>query len=341
LPTQFVLLLTAVNIHRETIGISSGHAEQGPTPVDAYTLDTGRGISIVVWTYGATLIEVLVPDRNAHLANVVVRLPDLRNYENRLKNPYFGATLGRFARCIAKGRFRLDEVDYQLECNFGGHHFHGGKIGFDRFVWNAEAERRGDELLLHLRLERPDGDQGYPGALSVETIYLVRGDGRLSFEHRAITTASTVVALTNHSYWNLASSGTVNNHRLALNAARVLLLDNELIPLGLPVDVVGTELDYTRTRPLADHRLDHCFVLDDAAWAAELFDPASGRFMRVLTDQPGLAVYSADGLTEPRVGLCLQTGAWPDSPNRADYPSSRLDPGAKYRHQTTHEFSTR
>jgi aldose 1-epimerase len=330
-----------MDIHRETIGTTAGHAEQAPTTVDAYTLDTGKGLAITVWTYGATLIEVLVPDRGGHVDNVVVRLPDLVSYEDRTKNPYLGATLGRYARCIAGGRLRLDELDYQLDCNYGRHHIHGGPIGFDRFVWDADAERKADQVSLRLRLDRPDGDQGYPGALSAVTFYRVHSDGRLTFEYRATTTASTVVALTNHAYWNLAGSGTINDHRLVLNAARVVLVDDELIPVGSPVGVADIRLDYSTPRPIADDQLDNCFVLDDPTWAAELFDPASGRVMRVLTDQPGVQVYSADGFTEPRAGLCLQTGAWPDSPNHADYPPSRLDPGTTYRHHTTHEFSIR
>lgn len=331
-----------MNIHRETIGTTAGHAEQPATPVDAYTLDTGKGLTITVWTYGATLIEVLVPDRDGRVDNVVVRLPDLGSYEDRTKNPsYLGATLGRYARCIAEGHFRLDEIDYQLDCNAGRHHIHGGPIGFDRFVWDADAERKGDQLSLRLCLDRPNGDQGYPGALSAETVYRVHSDGRLTFEYRATTTASTIVALTNHAYWNLSDSGTVNDHRLTLNAARVVMVDDELIPVGLPVSVVGTRLDYSRPRRIGNDQLDHCFVLDDPTWAAHLFDPASGRFIRVLTDQPGLQVYSADGFTESRAGLSLQTGAWPDSPNHIDYPSSRLDPGMTYRHNTTQEFSIR
>ena len=330
-----------MDIRHERIGTTTGHTEQESTLVDAYTLDTGTGLVITVWTYGSTLIEVLVPDRDGRMDNVIMRLPDLSSYEDRTKNPYIGATLGRYARCIAEGRLRLDELDYQLACNYGRHHFHGGKTGFDRFVWDADVHQGCDELSLRLRLDRPDGDQGYPGALSAETVYRVHKDGRLTFEYRATTTAPTVVALTNHAYWNLAGSGTVNEQHLVLNAARVVMVDDELIPIGAPVSIAGTQLDYSTPRPIADDQLDHCFVLDDPTWAAELFDPASGRVMRVRTDQPGLAVYSADGLIERRTGLCLQTGAWPDSPNRADYPSSRLDPGTAYRHHTTHEFSVR
>lgn len=330
-----------MNILRKTIGPTVGHAEQAPASVDAYTLDSGNGLSITVWTYGATLIEVLVPDRRDQLTNVVVRLPDLSSYEDRAKNPYLGATLGRFARCVAEGRFRLDDTYYQLDCNYGRHHFHGGTIGFDRFVWDADAEAHDGQLSLRLRLDRPDGDQGYPGAISAEVIYRVDRNARLTFEYSATTTVSTIVALTNHAFWNLSGSGTINQHQLAINSTRALVVDDELIPVDGPASIVGTRLDYSTSRTISDDQLDHCFVLDDLRWAAELFDPSSGRLMRVSTDQPGLATYSADGYALRRAGLCFQTGAWPDAPNHPDYPSSRLDPGMTYRHHTTHEFRVR
>ena len=331
-----------MEIYRQTIGTTIGHAEQAPTLVDAYVLDTGKGLAITVWTYGASLIEVLVPDYRGHVDNVVVRLPDLSSYEDRTKNPsYLGATLGRYARCIANGHLQLDDRKYQLDRNAGPHHIHGGTLGFDRFVWDADAEQKGDQLSLYLHLNRPDGDQGYPGAIFAEAIYRLDRDGRLSFEYLATSTASTVAAFTNHAYWNLAGSGIVNSHYLSLNADHVLFVNDDLIPVGSPVSVAGTRLDYATSRQIADDHLDHCFMLDDPTWAANLFDPDSRRVMQMFTDQPGLQIYSADGFTRPRAGLCLQAGAWPDLPNHASYPSSRLDPGAMYHHHTTLMFSIR
>jgi aldose 1-epimerase len=328
-----------MKIDRTRVGLTTGHDAQGPAPVDAYVLDTGGWPKVTVWTYGATLVEVIVPDRAGRPANGVLRLPDLMAYEDRERNPYLGCTMGRYARCVARGRFRLDGREYSLDRNMGPHHFHGGSIGFDRFVWDADARREGDELCLSLSLERPDGDQGYPGAVSAQTIYRVRGDGRLVIEHRATTSAATIVAMTNHAFWNLAGSGVVNDHVLAINAARVVQVDDGLIPVGPPMGVAGTPLDFARPRPIAQTRLDHCFTLDTSDWAVSLAEPRSGRVMSVTTDQPGLAVYSADALSRPRSGLCLQTGALPDSPNRPDFPSSRLDPGETYIHRTTVQFS--
>jgi aldose 1-epimerase len=270
---------------------------------------------------------------------MVVRLPDLASYEDRRRNPYLGAVLGRYCRCVADGRFELDGVEHHLDRNDGRHHLHGGSVGFDRFVWDAEAGRDADILMVRLRLDRSDGDQGYPGALSAEVTYSVHPDSRLVLDYRATTTAGTIVGLTNHAFWNLAGGGRVDGHQLSINAGRWVPLDQELIPLpGAPTSLAGSRLDYSTPRPLGDHQLDNFFVLDDPAWAVELAEPARGRVMRVVTDQPGLAVYSGDGLRPPRAGLCLQTSAWPDAPNRADYPSCRLDPGAVYRHHTVHEF---
>jgi aldose 1-epimerase len=193
-------------------------------------------------------------------------------------------------------------------------------------------------------------------------VYRLNADGRLSFEYRATTTKSTVVALTNHGYWNLAGSGTIDNHQLMLHPPHVLMVDEALIPTGGPVSVSNTPFDYTSPRLLGAAKLDHCFVwasesvghVDPAGPTrelplqprqlvpvAELSHAATGRAMRVLTDQPGVQVYSGEVLTEPRGGLCFEAGAWPNCPNRPDYPSSRLDPGDVYQHTTVHEFSWR
>ncbi|MDO0928876.1 aldose epimerase family protein [Streptomyces sp. TG1A-8] len=331
----------AATIRRESVGTTAGHAGQEPTPVDAYTLDTGDGLAVTVWTYGAGLVEVLVPDRRGHTANVVVRLPDLASYEDRARNPYVGSTVGRYCRCVSHARLRLDGDEYLLDRNDGRHHVHGGTLGFDRYVWRAHPELHGDRAVLRLRLDSPDGDQGYPGTLSAEVAYEVAPGGRLTLDYRATTTASTVVGLTNHAYWNLAGTGRVDGHTLAVNSTRTTVFDDELLPLpGPPADITGTRLDLTRPRSLDGQALDNCFVLDDPAWAAHLHDPASGRTMRVVTDQPAVGVYTADHFTgRRRSGICLETGALPDAPNRDDYPPVRLDPGQVYRHRTVHHFS--
>jgi aldose 1-epimerase len=328
-----------VKIHRETVGVTAGHPGQGPRQVDAYELDTGDGLAIVVWTYGATLVEVRVPDRSGRVDNVVLRHAELRDYEDRRGNPYLGATVGRFCRNVGHARFTLDDKSYELDRNDRRHHIHGGTYGFDRVVWDAEVEQSPDALTLRLRHLSPDGDQGYPGALSAETSYRIESGGLLTFEHRATTTASTVVGFTNHAYWNLSGGGVIDGHRLRLNAASMLPFDDEFLPVSGPAPVGATAYDFTTARPLGQTRIDNFFVLEEPAWAAELSDPAGGRAMRVVTDEPGVGVYSADRFRRARAGICLETGAWPDAPNRPDFPSARLDPGAVYSSRTTHRFT--
>ncbi|MFC3346578.1 aldose epimerase family protein [Streptomyces echinoruber] len=314
---------------------------QKPTEVHAFTLDSGNGLSVTAWTYGASLVEVNVPDRYGRPGNVVVRLPDLASYEDPDLNAYVGATVGRYCRCVTDARFELDGVEHRLDGNDGSHHLHGGSLGFDKYVWEADAESREDRLVLRMRLVSPDGDQGYPGELTAEASYEVDTRGRLTIAFQARTTAPTVVGLTNHAFWNLGGGGTIDDHRLALNSTRIVAFDDRLMPLpGPPRDITGTDLDHTTPRELGAARLDNFFVLDDSAWAAQVEHRPSGRTMRVTTDQPGMGVYSGDHYRRPRAGLCLETGAWPDAPNRPDYPSVRLDPGQTYRHRTTHAFQT-
>jgi aldose 1-epimerase len=326
-----------MNIRRRPLGTTRGHAAEAPTSVEAFTLDT-RDLSVTVWTYGATLVEVSAQDRRRAPVNVVTRLADLAAYEDRACNPYVGAVLGRYARCIANGRFVLDGVEYQLDRNMGPHHFHGGTIGFDRFVWAAEAERRSDRLELQLRIQRPDEDQGYPGQLSAEVVYRLFEGAVLEIEYRATTSATTVVGLTNHAYWNLSGRGTIDDQRLAINASKVVVVDSAHIPCGSLASVVETPLDFRRPRSIGKTLLDCCFLLDHAEWAAVLSDPGTGRRLQLRTDQPGLAVYSGEKAAPSRGGLCLQTGGLPDAPNRPDFPSSRLDPGQAYRHRSTYEL---
>lgn len=295
------------------------------------------GLSLVVWAYGATLVELRVPNAAGRAENVVLRLPDLAAYES--SSQYVGVTLGRYARCVSGASFRLDNAVYHLPANDPPHHIHGGHLGFDRFVWDAEAGPDGDGLCVRLRRVSPEGEQGYPGTLDAQVTYRLDADA-LTLEYRATTTASTVVDLTCHAFWNLTGKGEIGSHELAIDAGRVLLVDERLIPVGGPVAVDGSAFDYRAPRALRDQRLDHCFVLRGSRPAAELVDPVSGRRLRVSTDQTALQTYSGDGLPRARAGLCLQPGSWPNAPNRSDFPSARLDPGGTYVHRTRYELST-
>lgn len=247
-----------MDVLTERVGRTAGHEEQGRRDVLAYTLDGGNGLSVIVWTLGATLHAVRVPDRSGVVGNVVLNLPDVARYEDRTWCSYLGATLGRYARCVAGARFRLDGVEHRLDANDPPNHIHGGSTGFDRFVWEAEAEVLDDHVALHLELDRPDGDQGYPGAVRASTTYAVHAGRRLSFRHRATATAPTIVDISNHAYWNLAGSGTIDGHHLGIAAGRVLLVDEQLLPVGDPVSVDGSGFDFRSVRPIESQRLDNC-----------------------------------------------------------------------------------
>jgi aldose 1-epimerase len=330
-----------MEIRRNPVGYTNGNTSQVPSLVEAYTLDVGGGFAADIWTFGASLIRFQCPDRKNQVENVVLNLPDLDSYQNRSKNQYIGATVGRFARCIGFGRFDLDGVTYQLDRNNGDHHFHGGTIGFDQLVWQAEASREGDKLRLNLSLFRPEFDQGYPGAVRAEAIYTLANTGVLEIEYKVNTTKPTIVGLTNHSYWNLQSSGTIDGHELLVNSARVVSTNGEFIPDGSVESVSNSTLDFRHSKQIKGTKFDHCFVLEHDGWAAELFDPISGRSMRLVTNQSALAIYSGDSLAKTRSALCLQPTGWPDAPNRPEFPSARLNPDQYYHYRSTYVFSVR
>ncbi|WP_068874047.1 MULTISPECIES: aldose epimerase family protein [unclassified Phenylobacterium] len=329
-----------MKVSRRTVGSFTDPDDGSRHPVEALRAEAEGRLVVEVWTYGATLVEAQTPDRSGRLANVCLTLPDLEAYVDPARNPYIGCVMGRFARCVRNGRLQIDGRLWQLDRNMGPHHFHGGSRGFDRFVWDAEVESSPAHVDLVLRLKRPDGDQGYPGAVEVETRYRVSGDGDLAIEHRAVADAPTIVGLTSHAFWNLAGTGRIDEHRLAVNASRFIAADEAFMPLpGPPRRVDDSPCDLRFPETIGARTLDLCYALDDPGWAARLEHPASGRTMTIETDQPGLAVYSGDHLPARRTGLCLQTGAWPDAPNRPDFPSPRLEAGETYVHYTRYGFS--
>ncbi|MEU4849043.1 aldose epimerase family protein [Streptomyces gilvosporeus] len=333
-------MVSRPTIERTTVGVAPARAGYPAAAVEAYVLDTGSGPAVTVWSYGATLVDVQVPDREGRYANVCVRLTDLDSYLDRRTNPYVGATLGRYCRCVSGAEFTLDGVRHTLDRNEGEHHVHGGSEGLDRRVWSAEASRVGDALEVRLSAISPDGDQGYPGELRACATYRIEPDGTLIIEYTACTTAPTVVGMTNHAFWNLAGEGTIDGHRLRLGATEAVRFDKDLIPLpGAPEEVRGTARDFTAERSLDGVSIDNCFLVSGGSVLAELSHPSSGRVMRLSTDQPAVGVYTGDWFAQrPRSGICLETGAMPDAPNRPDYPSARLDPGGVYRHRSTYRF---
>ncbi len=334
--------------------------------VSLFTLNNA-GLTAKITDFGGILTEMRVPDRDGTAADVVLGFDNLERY--LAGHPFFGALAGRYANRIAKGRFELDGETYQLATNEKPaevNHLHGGIEGFDKKIWDAVARETDVGPQLALTYVSPDGEEGYPGTLFATAVYTLAADA-LELSFTAASDKTTVVNLVNHSYWNLAGagSGDILDHRLKLHAGSYTPADRANIPSGEIAPVDGTPFDFREEKAIGrDMALltaqiggyDHNFVVDGEAGtlrpAAELFDPRSGRVMSVSTTAPGVQFYTAfkmDGSIVGKedktyaacAGLCLETQHFPDSPNRPEFPSTVLQPGETYRHQTVYRFSTR
>ncbi|MBO4255044.1 aldose epimerase family protein [Streptomyces griseorubiginosus] len=312
------------------------------TPVHRWTLERA-GVRVRILSYGGIVQSVEIPDRTGHRANVVLGFADLDGYLG-CPGPYFGALIGRYANRIAGARFPLDGVTYALEPNNAPNSLHGGEQGFDKRVWDALPVEHG----VRLTRVSPHGEEGFPGRLEVSATYTLEADGSLRIGYEAVTDAPTIVNLTNHSYWNLAGSGSASGHELRIDASRYTPVDADLIPTGELADVTGTRFDFRQARKVGSG-YDHNFLLvggvtQSPREVAELHDPASGRVLTVTTTEPGLQLYTADHLPEPFTpgdGVALETQHFPDSPNRPDFPSTVLRPGGVFRSETAYGFGVR
>lgn len=324
------------------------------TAIDLFTLTNAHGNVVKLTNFGAILVSVEVPDRNGQRANVNLGFADLAGYLGG--HPHFGSTIGRFANRIAAGKFSLEGQTYSLAINNGPNHLHGGIIGFDKLVWQATEHQLEAEVGVRFELLSPDGQEGYPGNLSVIAEYTWNDANELKSTFRASTDRATVVNLTNHAYWNLAGAGQgqVLEHTLQLNCDRYLAVDDTLIPTGTIVDVAGTPLDFRQRHAIGDKiaalaatkGYDHCYVVNGPAGTlrscGQATDPQSGRSMEVLTTQPGVQLYTANHLGEPwgaHGAFCLETQHYPDSPNHPDFPTTRLNPSELFEEVTINRFS--
>jgi aldose 1-epimerase len=335
--------------------------------VDRYTL-TANGLRVRILTYGGILQTIETPDRRGKSANITLGFNNLRDYET--KSPYFGCITGRYANRIAKGQFTLDGVRYQLPINNEPNSLHGGTVGFDKHVWKATPLTTKDGVALRLQFTSPDKDQGYPGALSATVTYTVTNKRQIRMDYLATTTKATVVNLTNHAYFNLAGegTGTIDNHKLFLNANRYTPVDATLIPTGAIDRVAGTPMDFRKATAIGARNragfpqlvigrgYDHNWVLNrkDPSFrklevAAKATDPRSGRQLTVITTEPGIQFYGGNFLDGTLVGtsgrmyrmgdgFALETQHYPDSPNHANFPSTVLRPGQTYRTTTIYQF---
>ena len=331
---------------------------------EVFTLENAQGAEVQITNFGARVVSIKVPDREGRLGDVVLGFDSLASYQS--PNPYFGAIVGRYANRIAKGKFTIEGVAYQLATNERGNHLHGGLKGFDNVVWTARLDAPTE---LHLTYESPDGEEGYPGTLITEATYSLTEDNGLAIELRATTDKPTVVNLANHSYFNLSGDGTkgILDHEIQINADRFTPTDAQSIPTGELASVAGTPFDFRALTPIGariaekDQQLiygfgyDHNWVLNktdptELFLAATVVDPLSGRQLEVLTTEPGLQFYSGnllDGSVAGKsgvryakyAGICLETQHFPDSPNQPSFPSTELRPGQEYYHRVIYRFS--
>ena len=332
----------------------------GGERIEIFSLANDHDMEVRIINYGGIIASIKTPDRDGQLDDVVLGHDSLEGYLHRSR--YFGALIGRFANRIGRGRFALNDTEYQLAINNGQNHLHGGVKGFDKVVWDAQEIDEGVQLtyLSH------DGEESYPGNLKATVTYRVNNANELRIDYDATTDRDTIVNLTNHSYFNLAGSGTILDHELQIEADAFTPIDEALIPTGEISSVKGTPMDFTSPAPIGarigadDQQLriaggyDHNFVLrgdlGTLKTAARAYEPQTGRVMEVFTNQPGLQFYSGNVLDGTLVGksgraytkhsgCCFEAQHFPNSPNQPDFPSTVLRPGEQYHHTTIYRFS--
>ncbi len=362
-----LLILCAATGLAQNSGKLFGTTSEG-TPVHIYTLSNAKGMRAQVINYGGIITSLTAPDRSGKYADVVLGLNDLAAYERA--PGYLGAIIGRYANRIGGAQFTLEGKTYKLPQNNGINALHGGLKGFDKRVWSAREVSGPSGKSLELTYVSKDGEEGYPGTLSARVIYTVTPNNELKIEYSATTDRPTIVNLTNHSYFNLAGAGAgdILKHQVTIHADNFTPVGEGSIPTGEIRPVKGTPFDFTSTHAVGE-RIDQSdpqlqfgrgydmnYVLrsrnGSLAKAAEVHDAGSGRVMEVWTTEPGVQFYTGnnlpaslmgkDGKTFGRRGaLCLETQHYPDSPNKPNFPSSELKPGATYRATTVYKFSAR
>jgi aldose 1-epimerase len=336
------------------------------TEAESYTVRAGQ-LEMRAITYGGIITSLLAPDRDGRLDDVVLGHETLQGYVEH--SPYFGAIIGRYGNRIARGRFELDGETYVLARNDGEQHLHGGKRGFDKVIWNATPFAHGNAAGIRFTRTSPDGEEGYPGALTARVEYTLTPDNQLLVDYHATTDRATVVNLTQHSYFNLAGAQATDvlDHELTIHADRFTPVDATLIPTGAIAPVEGTPFDFRSPTRIGarisepDEQLrraggyDHNFVLSSGsrdgklAPAARVREPTTGRLLEVFSREPGIQLYSGNFLDGSirgksgrvyghRAGFCLETQHFPDSPNQRGFPSVVLRPGDEYRSRTVFAF---
>ncbi|MDR3060142.1 MAG: galactose mutarotase [Prevotella sp.] len=334
--------------------------------VQMYVLTNSNGSEATVINYGAKIVSISIPDKNGKLVDVVLGHNNLNEYLNS-EEPYFGAVCGRTGNRIAKGQFTLEGVTYKLAINNGPNNLHGGLKGFNAVVWDAKQI---DNQTLELTYLAKDGEEGFPGNLNVKMIYKLTDENEFSIEYQATTDKTTILNLTNHSYFNLSGEGdtSVNDHILVMHASTYLPTDDTAIPYGDPEPVKGTPFDFTTPHTIGERieddfeqlhfgkGYDHTMVLDkkegELALAVECYSPKTGIQMNISTTEPGVQIYTGNWMSgnfegkhghryPMRAAVCFETQHFPDSINKPAYPSVILKPGETFSSKTVHHFSVK
>lgn len=338
--------------------------------VEAVTLSNAKGVSAKIIAWGATIQSVIMPDRNGKKADVALGYDSIDQY--LAKPQYFGPIVGRFGNRLAAGRFTLDGQTYQTPVNNGKNSLHGGTTGFDKVLWDVVAVKNGPTASVTLRYVSPDGDQGYPGTMTVDATYSLDEQNNLTIEYSATTDKLTIANLTNHAYWNLSGEGSSNGamgHVVTIPAQTYLPTDDGAIPTGEFKSVAGTVFDFRkptavglRVRDASDQQIvwgrgyDHNWVIGREVTKAQhlmakVYDPASGRGFELWSNQPGLQFYSGNFLDGTSHGkskkvyregdaIVMEPQIFPDSPNQKGFPDARLAPGQTYRNVMTYRLTT-
>ena len=333
--------------------------------VSLYTLTNNQGNVVKLTNYGAAIVEVNVPDRDGNKANVTFGYDNLEGYVNG--DPYFGKVVGQFANRIARGKFSLEGVDYTLALNNFPNALHGGPTGWHSRVWTPEVLQNTDYPAVKFTYDKPDMEEGFPGNVVAEVVYTWTDENELIMDYKVTTDRNTVINITNHAYFNLhgTGNGDILDHEALIRASAFTPVDSTLIPTGELRPVEGTPFDF-RTPHLIGERIgeeydqlilgggyDHNYVLDNVEEVdAEVYDPSTGRFLQVITDQPGVQLYTGNFLDgtqtgrggkvyQYRSGFCLETQHFPDSPNQAAFPSVILTPVEPFLSSTVFRFGVR
>jgi aldose 1-epimerase len=333
-----------------------------------YSLSNRQGASLKFTDYGGIVVSLEAPDRKGALLDVVLGHDHLEGYLNN--KAYLGCIVGRVGNRIGQSRFTLEGKEYRLAANTGANHLHGGMVGFDKRLWKAETVEHKEGPAVKLSYHSPDGEEGYPGSVDVEALYIWTDNNEFRIEYRATTDKTTVLNLTHHSYFNLKDGGVSStmDHEMQIPASRITAVDPDSIPTGALLDVSGTPFDFRKSTVIGSRigekheqlingiGYDHNWVLDEAGsglkLAATVYEPQSGRVMEVLTTEPATQFYSGnylDGSIQgkkgvsygKRQGLCLEPQRFPDSPNHPAFPSIVLKPGERYQHTLAYRFSAR